>query len=190
MAGAVHQRAEQHQKSRHQGEYGEQTEQNGLDQNQRHVQTDFEFHEAQRRKAGHRGQGRGADLRDGLAQGGDAGVPGGAGLPLVGEAVAQDDGVVNGQRQLQYHSHGVGDEADGAQLEVGAHVQNGRHAEGDHQHRDLGVGAGGQGKHDDDDDHRYDQNNGHFPLQGGVFVVADVGVYAVVVAVHQRFHIR
>ena len=88
MAGAVHQRAEQHQKSRHQGKHGQQAEQNGLDQNQRHVQTDFEFHEAQRRKAGHRGQGRGADLRDGLAQGGDAGVPGGAGLPLVGEAVA------------------------------------------------------------------------------------------------------
>ena len=190
VAGTIHQRAEQHQKSRHQGEYGEQTEQNGLHQNQRHVQTDFELHEAQRGQTGHRGQGRGADLRDGLAQGGDAGVPGGAGLPLVGEAVAQDDGIVNGQRQLQHHGHGVGDEADGAQLEVGAHVQNGRHAEGDHQHRNLGVGAGGQGQHDDDDDHGYDQDDGHFPLQGGVFVVANVGVYAVVVAVHQRFHIR
>ena len=150
MLGLVNPTAEQHQQAGHQGKHRQQAENNGLDQNHGHVNTNAEMHEAQRRQARNGGQRTGGNFRNGLAQGRHAGIPHILGLVLIRKAMAQNDGVVNGQRQLQNHRHRIGNKRNCAENKVGALVQQGRRAEGEHQHRHLRVGAGGQHQHDDD----------------------------------------
>ena len=104
---------------------------------------------------------------------------------LIAEAVAEDDGVVDGQRQLQDNGDRVGDKADGAAQEVGAHVQQGGGAEGHDQNRDLGVGAGGQRQHKDNDNSRDDDDDDHLTLQIGRGIVADLRVDRGIVAALQ-----
>ncbi len=77
----------------------------------------------------------------------------------------QNNGVVNGQGQLQDHGHGVGDERNFSQQEVGAQIQQRRRAEGDEQHGDLGEGVGGQGQHQDDNDNGDGKNDFHLSGQ-------------------------
>ena len=116
------------------------------------------------------------DLGDGLGQGRDAGFPGILGLVLIGEAVAEDDGIVDGQGQLQNHGDRVGDEGDGTAQKVGAHVEHRRGAEGQQQHRHLGVGPGGQGQHHHDDDRRNDEDGAHLTGQVGGHIPAHLGI--------------
>ena len=182
MPGPVDEGAEQHQQTGHQGEHRQKAQKDRLDQHDGHVHTDGELHEAQGRQSADGGQGGGADLRNGLAQGGDGRLPGAQSLMLVGESVAQYDGVVDGQSQLQHHGDGIGDEADLSAQVVGAHVHQGRRSEGQQQHRHLHIGPGGQHQHQDDDDHGYHQDGVHLLLEHGVLVVADGGVHVQVVA--------
>ena len=95
---------------------------------------------------------------------------------LAAEAVAQNDGVVDGQRQLQNDRDRVGDEADGAAQEVGAHVQQGGGTKGHDEHRHLGVRTGGQRQHQYNDDGGDDDDNAHLGLQVRRGIVADLGV--------------
>ena len=104
---------------------------------------------------------------------------------LIAEAVAEDNGVVDGQRQLQDDGDRVGDEADGAAQEVGAHVQQGGGAESHDQNRDLSVGAGGQCQHDNNDDGGDDDDDQHLALQIGRGIVADLRVDRGIVAALQ-----
>ena len=179
--GFVNEGAEQHQQAGHEGEHRQQAEQDGLDEHHRQVPPDAELHKAQRRQTADGGQRGGGNFRDGLAQGNDAGLPGGLGLVLVGIAVAQNDGVVDGQRQLQNHRHRVGNKADFAQQKVGAHVQQGGGKEGEQQHRHLGVGAGGEQQHHHNDDCRHRHDDHHFAFQLGGIIHAHAGVHVQVI---------
>ena len=100
VAGLVDQLAEQHQQAGHQRKDTEHTEQDSLDKNRCQVAADAEVHERQRGQTADGGQRGGRNLRDGLGKRGDTGFAGGHRLVLVAEAVAQNDGVVDGQRQL------------------------------------------------------------------------------------------
>ena len=147
------------------------------------------MHEAQRRQARNGGQRAGGNFRDGLAQGRHAGVPHTLGLVLIREAVAQNDGIVDGQRQLQNHRHRIRNKRNGAEDEVGALVQQGRRAESEHQHRHLCVRAGGQGQHQHDDDGGDGQNQTHLRSQIGGIVHAHRGIHIQVVAGKQVLHL-
>ena len=143
------------------------------------------MHEGQSPQAGNGGQGAGGDLGDGLAQSFDTGLPGIQRHVLGREPVAEDDGIVNGQGQLQHHRHGVGDEADLAAQKVRAHIQQGCRAKGHHQHRHLHIGLGGQRQHDYDD-HRCNQHDdAHFLCQVRRAVLAHGGVHIAVVGLQQ-----
>ena len=100
--------------------------------------------------------------------------------------MAQDDGVVDGQCQLQNDGDRVGDEGDGPAQEVGAHIQKGGGTEGQDQHRHLGIGAGCQGQHHHDDDRCDHQNHTHLTGKVGGHILSDLGVNVGVVP-RQRF---
>ena len=171
VGGLFDEAAEDHQQPRHQGEHREDAEEDGLHQYDAQVQADAKLHEHHGDEARQGGQAAGGDLRNGLAQCQDAGLPGPGARPLLAETVAEDDGVVDGQGQLQHHGDGVGDERDLPAQEVGALVEDGRRHEGQQQHRDLPVGAGGQQQHRHDDDGGDHQNGAHLRGQGGGLVL-------------------
>ena len=56
VLGLVDQIGKQHQQARHQGEHGQQAQQNGLDQHHSHIQADAKVHEGQSAQAGDGGQ--------------------------------------------------------------------------------------------------------------------------------------
>ena len=155
------------QQARHQQKHGAQAEQNGLDEHHADIVAQLVLHKAQGQKAGHGGQAAGGDLRNGLAQGDDGRLSGGLVLVLLHIAVTEDDGVVDGQGQLEHDGDGVCDKGDLPHQVVGAHVQYGRRAEGDEQHGDLRVGFGGQQQHKDDDDHGDDIHHQHLAVDDG-----------------------
>ena len=176
MAGCIDLFAEHHQQAGHQGKHRQQAEQNSLDQHGCHIAANAKVHERQSPQAGNGGQRGRADFGDCLGQCCDTGLPRILGFVLIREAVAQDDGVVNGQCQLQNNGNGVGDKGNGATQEVGAHIQQSRRAKGHNQNRNLGIGTGRKGKHQHDDDGRQYQNDAHLALQvcGGIH--ADFGI--------------
>ena len=176
MAGCIDLFAEHHQQAGHQGKHRQQAEQNSLDQHGCHIAANAKVHERQSPQAGNGGQRGRADFGDCLGQCRDTGLPRILGFVLIREAVAQDDGVVNGQCQLQNNGNGVGDKGNGATQEVGAHIQQSRRAKGHNQNRNLGIGTGRKGKHQHDDDGRQYQNDAHLALQvcGGIY--ADFGI--------------
>ena len=172
MVSPVYKLAEQHQQARHQSEYCQDTAQDGLDEYHTHVKADPELHEHHGGQAGQRGQTAGGDLRDGLAQRQDTGVPGGSVLPFLAEAVAEDDGIVDGQSQLQNWRNGVGDKRNFTKNEVGAHIQQHGRQKSDDQHRDLTIGSGGQQKDQDHNDCSDGHDNVHLRCQGGRLALA------------------
>ena len=152
VAGPLHRLGEQHQQSGHQGEHGQHTQQDGLNEHQTQVKADAELHEHHGGQTGNGSQAAGGDRGNGGADSDDAGRPVIRGVfPLFQKAVKQDDGVVDGQRKLEHHCHRVGHEGDLAEDEVGALVQQRRRHKGQQQHRHLGVGTGGQQQHQHDD---------------------------------------
>ena len=182
MARFVDEFAEQHQQTGHQRKDRQHTEQDGLDQHGSQVAADAKVHERQCGQAADGRQRRRGNLRDSLGKRGDTGFPHVERLVLIAEAVAQDDGIVDSQRQLQNDRDRVGDEADGAAQEVGAHVQQRGGTEGHDEHRHLGIGAGGQRQYHHDNDGGDDDDNTHFRLQVGRGIIADLGVDRGVVA--------
>lgn len=110
VAGLVDKRAEEHQQARHDNERREQREENGFDEAQRHIGAELELHEEHGDQTADGRERAGADLGDGLAQRHNDRLAQRQGAVLLLEAVAEDDGVVDGERQLQDARHGVGDE--------------------------------------------------------------------------------
>ena len=98
---AVDQRAEKHQKAWHHDERRQQREENGFDEAQRHIGTELELHEEHRDKAADGREAARTDLGDRLAQRDDDGLTQRQQPVLFFKSVAEDDGVVDGQRQLQ-----------------------------------------------------------------------------------------
>ena len=85
---------------------------------------------------------------------------------LLHKTVAQDNGIVNRQRQLQHHRNGIGDAGDGPQPVVGPLVQNGRHAKGNQQHRNFHICFCGKQQHRNDYNHGQHQDQIHVLCQG------------------------
>ena len=101
MLRAVDQRAEKHQKAWHHDERREQREQNRLDEAQRHIGAELELHEQHCHKAADGREAARTDLGNRLAQRNDDGLAQRQQPVLLFKSVAEDDGVVDGQRQLQ-----------------------------------------------------------------------------------------
>ena len=188
MVRAVDGLGEGDEQARHQQEDRGEAQQDRLDEHHAHIHAEPELHEGQGQQAGDGGEAAGGDLGNGLAQRGDGGLPGRLVLMLLHVAVAEDDGVVDGQRELQDDGDGVGDEGDLAHQVVGAHVQQGRRAEGDQKHRDLRVGPGGKEQHQDDDDHRDQVHHQHLLIDYGLERVAHLAVHVEIVARELLLH--
>ena len=184
----VDERAEQHQQARHHHEGGKQREQNGFNEAQGHVRAKSELHEQHGHQTADGGQAAGADLRDGLAQGHDHRLPQRQQTVLLLEAVAEDDGVVDGQRQLQNTGDGVGHEGDLAHQEVGALVQHQRHHERQDQHRHLAVGLGGEQQHQHDDHGHIDHDDADLVVDGLPQGVAQIRGYIQIIVAQQLLH--
>ena len=103
-------------------------------------------------------------------------------LPFLLVPVAEDDGIVHRQGQLQHDAHGIGDEGDGPQQEVGADVDDGGHQEGEDHDRDLRKGAGGEDQHRQHNDHHKDQHRPHLLSQQGGQAEADRGMPGHIIA--------
>ena len=96
-----------------------------------------------------------------------------------------DDGVVDGQGQLQHHGHRVGHKGDLSEDEIRPQVQHRRRHKGEQQHRDLRVGAGGEQQHQHDDHRRHRQNDPHLIGQGGGLGVSHGTVDVEVIGLQQ-----
>ena len=182
VAGGIDLFAEEHEQAGHQRKDRQQAEKDGLDEDGSHIPANAEVHESQRPQAGDGGQRGGADLGDGLGQRRDAGFPGILGFVLIGEAVAQNNGIVDGQGQLQNDRDRIGDEGDGAAQKVRSHIEHRRSAEGEQQNRHFGVGARGQRQHHHNNDGRNDQNGAHLTGQVRRHVLAHLGINVIVLA--------
>ena len=181
MLGFLHPRPEEHQEAGHEHKHGQKREQHGFNQVDRHIRADLKLHEHHGDQAADGGQAAGADFRNALAQGGDGRLPDGQTvLPLLLEPVAQNDRVVQGQRQLQNAGHGIGHEGNGTHQELAALIENHGGHEGHQQHRHLRIGLGGQHQHNHDDN-RDDHHDEVYllldDLRGGI---AQVGFHIVV----------
>ena len=179
---------EEHQKAGHEDEHGKQGEKDRLDEADAHVRAKAELHEDHRHQTAHRGEAAGADFRDALAQRLDDRLAQRQGLVLLLESVAQDHRVVQRQRQLQNAGHGVGDEGDLAQKEVGAHIQHHGADEGQQQHGDLRPGLAGQRQHRDDDERHDDHDDVDLGLDDLRQLVAEAGVQIGVIGAVARQH--
>ena len=175
MLRAVDERAEEHQKPRHHDERGEQRKENGFDEAQRHIGAELELHEEHGDQTADGRERAGADLGDGLAQRHNDRLAQGQGAVLLLEAVAKDDGVVDGERQLQDARHGIGDERDLAHHEVRALIEHERDHKGQNQDRHLAVGLGGEEQHGDNDDGDIDHDDADLVVDGLLLRVAEVG---------------
>ena len=167
VLGLLHGLGGKDEQAGHQGKDGDEAEADGLDEHQAQVKADAELHKHHGSQAGDRREAAGSDGRDGRGQGGDAGAAVVVRvLPVLQEAVEQNNGVVDGQGQLKDHGHGVGDKRDLSQQEIGAFVEQRRRAKGNEQHGDLCEGVGGQRQHQDDDDDGDGENDVHLAGQG------------------------
>ena len=105
---------------------------------------------------------------------------------LRGKPVAQDDGIVDGQRQLQHYGDGVGNKADFSAEVIGAHIQQSRRDKRNQQHRHLHIGLGGKNQHHHNDHRRHQDDLGHFPCQLGGHVHPHGGVHIHIVPIQKR----
>ena len=184
MPRLFHRLGKEHEQARHQGKDREHAEQNGLDEHDTHVKADAELHEHHGGQARDGGEAAGGDGGDGGADRRDAGLPVPGVLPLLQEAVEHDDGVVDGQGQLQHHGHRVGHKGDLSEDEIRPQVQH-RRRKSEQQHRDLRVRAGGEQQHQHDDHRRHRQDNSHLTGQGIRLGITHGAVDVVVIGLQQ-----
>ena len=90
--------------------------------------------------------------------------------------MAEDDGIVNGQRKLKHNRNGIRDEADLAEQEVGTHVQQSRSTEGQHQHRNLHICSGGKCQNNDNDKSCDYEDRHHLLLEHSIFIITHHGI--------------
>ena len=176
MCRTVDQSGEHHQQSRHQAEHRKQADENRLDEHEAHVRAQLILHKGEGKQPGNGGKAAAGNFGDGLAQRGNSGLARLLIGLLLGEAVAEDDRIVDCQRQLQHQRDGVRDEGDFPHEEVCPHVQQRRCAEGQQQHRNLAVGAGGEKQHQNNDDKGDDVHKEHFAVDDRLQRVADLCV--------------
>ena len=190
VTGAVNGAAEQHEQPGHEQKHAQHGAHDALGQDDTHVETDAQLHQHQGDQTGDGGQAGGRDLHNGLAQGGDVRLPGvKAVVPLLHVPVAEDDGIVDGQRQLENDRDGFGNKGDGAEDKVGTHVQHRRCYKDDEVDGHLHVALGGKQQHHNDDHRCNGQDDGHFFLQTGRHVPANLGRGVDVIALQGGEHL-
>ena len=185
---AIHGLAEEDQQRGHEQKHRQKAAQDGLDQAHAHVHAEAEFHEGHGRQARDGGQAAGKDLRNGGGQRLLRRLADPKRLMLLLIAVAEDDGVVHRERELQDDGHGIGDEGDRAEEEVRPEVDDGRDQEGQDHHGDLRVGAGGKEQDREHHEHHEDQHRGHLLGEKRGQTVTDAGIDGGIVARQQRLH--
>ena len=189
VAGAVNGAAEEHEQAGHEQKHTQHGAHDALGQHDAHVKADAQLHEHQGHQTGNGGEAGGGDLHNGLAQSGDVRLTGvQTVVPLLHVPVTENDGVVDGQSQLENHGDGVGNKGDGAENKVGAHVQHRRRGKDDKVDGHLHVALGGEQQHHHDDHRRNGQDDGHLLLEGGRLVPADLGGGVDVVALQGGEH--
>ena len=193
VLGLAHVRAKQHQQAGHDHEDRQHGEQDGLDEADGHIRADLELHEQHGHQTADGGQGAGTDLRDTLGQRLDDRLFQGQGLVFFFKMVAEDDGVVQRKGQLQNVRDRVGNERDGAQQEVGAHVEDHAHHESEQQHGNFRIGLGGEDQHHHNDDGNIHHDDIDFTLNRLLLRIAqrggnvDIVVFQVLLDAFQRF---
>ena len=159
MARGVDLLAEEHEKAGHEEEHGKEREEDGFNQADAEVKAQAELHKEHGHQTADRREAAAADLRHGLAERDDDRLADGKLFMLLLIAVAEDDGVVDRQRQLQHDRDGVGHERDRPEQKVRAHVQDCRRNERQQQHRHLGIRLRRQNQHRHDDDRHDDDDD-------------------------------
>ena len=148
----VDERPEENQQTRHHNERRQKREANRLNEANGHIRTEPELHEEHRDQAADGGKRACADFRNGFTQRENDRLADGKRLMLLFKAVAEDDGVVDGQRQLQNARNRVRHEGDLAKQVVRALIDDHANAERQDQNRNLAVGLGREEQHRDNDD--------------------------------------
>ena len=87
-------------------------------------------------------------------------------FPLFLEMVAENDRVVDGQRELEHDGDRIGDEGNSPHEEIRAIVDERRSAEGKKEHRHFAEGLGGQDQHRDDHDPHHSDDQFHLFCNG------------------------
>ena len=155
----VHERSGQHQQARHQHEDGKQREKDRFDQADGHIGTEPEAHEDHGDETADGGEAARADLRYALAQRPHHRLAQRQRLILLLEAVAEDDRIVERQRELEDARNGIGHEGYRPQQEVRAHVHDHGGEERHEQHGYLRVGLARERQHGDHDDRHDDHDD-------------------------------
>ena len=175
MVRLVQPRAHEQQQRRHQQKHRQHAEQNGLHQHQAHVRTDLDLHKRQREQTGNGRQAGGGNFGDCNGQRLDDGVARRVVRTFLGIVVAEDDGVVDRQTELQHCRNGVRDERDFAEPIVRALIDPYGNAECDQQDRHLGVGLAREQQDEYDDHNQNDEHHLHLFFQNLARRVADLG---------------
>ncbi len=126
MLGLIHRLPKEHQQRGHEQEHGEQADGHGLDQVEAQIRPQTELHKGHGGQTGDRGQTAGKNLRDRGGQRFFHRFPDAERFVLFFIAIAEDNRIVHGERQLHDDRDGVGDKGNCPHQERGAHVDDRR----------------------------------------------------------------
>ena len=186
VLGPIHQRTEQHQKSRHHNKNRQECKQDRFNETNRHIRADAELHKHHGDQSADGGQAARANLRDCLAQRHNHRLANRKKLVLLLVPVAENDGVVKRQSQLENAGHGIGDEGDLSQQKVRAEIENHRHNKGENQHRYFRVCLRGEQQHDDDDHRHIHHNNADLAVNCLLLGISKLGRYIQIISGESR----
>ena len=160
----VNKRPKENQQARHHNERRQKCEANRLNEADGHIRAESELHEEHRDQAADGGKRARADFRNGFTQRENDRLADGKRLMLLFKAVAEDDGVVDGKRQLQNARDGIRHEGDLAKQVVRALIDDHADAERQNQNRNLAVGLGRKQQHRNNNDCNVDHDHVDFAL--------------------------
>ena len=148
--------------SRHQKKYRDKAAKYTLGEHQTEVIAQPELHEHQRNKTGDRRKARGGNFNDGFGKRFDQRLAfRWEAVDLILIAMGENDGVVDGERELQNNGNGIGDGGYLAQPEVCAHIEQRRNRKDDKKNDDLEIAARRKEQHRHDDHRRQRHDTDH-----------------------------
>ena len=155
----VDERPKENQQARHHNERRQKRKADRLNETDGHIGAKAELHEEHGNKTADRRKRTRADFRNRFTERENDRLADGKRLMLLFKTVAEDDGVVDGQRQLQNARDGIRHERNLAKQVVRALVDDHADAERQDQNRNLAVGLGREEQHRDNDDRDIDHDH-------------------------------
>ena len=122
-----------------------------------------------------------------MGQGYDDSVSGVIMFPLFLEMVAENDRVVDGQRELEHDGDRIGDEGNGPHEEIRTIVDERRGDKGKKEDRHFAEGLGGQDQHRDDHDPHHGDDQFHLFRNGVRLHVPQIRGNVKVIGSKRRF---